>query len=298
MDTIEGMRVFVAVAAERSFTAGAARAGISPKLASKYVGQLEARLGAQLLNRTTRSVTLTDTGAAYYERCLTLLADFDEVEAVIHESHGDPKGRIRMTAPTSFGEADLTQALVPFLNAHSKIKVELNLTDRHVSLVEEGFDLGIRISSLDDSSLIARKLAPMRVAVCASPEYLAQAGTPDHPNALATHRCIVDTNFRNAPHWPFLIEGERTSVKVDGPFFANTPRATCEMVAAGVGIGMVPLYVAGPFIREGRIVTLMDSYTAFDFGVYAIYPPNRHLTPRVRALVDHLADWFAEHGAY
>lgn len=289
MDTIEGMRTFAAVAAERSFTSGARRLGISAKLASKYVRQLEERLGAQLFNRTTRSVALTDVGKAYLDRCVSLLQEFEEMEATVHDQQASPAGRIRMTAPTSFGEQELTRALASFLSEHPKIQIELNLTNRHVSLVEEGYDLGIRISNLADSTMIARKLASMRVVVCASPDYLARAGRPEHPAALATHACIIDTNYRDAPNWTFAF-GDRTEVvKVDGPFFVNTPRSTCEMAVAGLGIALCSMHVARKEIEAGRLEVLFAEHEAYNFGVYAIYPHNRHLMARIRALVDHLA---------
>ena len=293
MDTIDGMRTFAAVAAAGSFTEGGRRLGLSTKLVSKYVRQLEQRLGVQLLSRTTRSVRLTDVGQAYYERCLGLLDEFDEIEAAVQDRQAQPKGRIRITAPTSFGELDLTRALAAFLRDQPGIAIDLQLTDRHVSLVEEGFDLGIRIGALEDSAMIARKLAPARVVVCAAPDYLARAGRPAHPADLADHPCIVDTNFRVAPHWPFIVDGERISVKVAGRFTVNTPRAASEMAIAGLGIALCPLYAAGPAVEAGRLEILFAMHEAFDFAIYAIYPPNRHLTGRVRALVDHLAAAFS-----
>ena len=289
MDTIEGMRSFAAVAAEGSFTAGGRRLGLSTKLVSKYVRQLEERLGVQLLNRTTRSVALTDVGRVYYERCLHLLDAFDEVEAAVQDRHSKPRGRIRMTAPTSFGEQHLTHLLAGFLQQEPEISIDLELTNRHVSLVEEGFDLGLRISSLADSSMIARKLAPMRVVVCAAPAYLERAGRPDHPAALVTHDCIIDTNFRVAPHWPFIVEDAPVSVTVSGRFHVNTPRATAEMAAAGLGVALCPLYAAQAYIDRGELEILFAEQEAIDFSIYAIYPHNRHLTARVRALVDYLA---------
>ncbi len=293
MDTITGMRTFAAVAAESSFTAGAKRLGISTKLVSKYVRQLEERLGVQLFNRTTRSVALTDVGQAYYVRCLGLLDHFDEVQDAVRQRHGRLEGRIRMTAPTSFGELDLTRALAAFLIREPGVRIDLELNDRRVSLVEEGYDLGIRIGSLQDSSMIARKLAPMRVVVCAAPDYLACAGAPAHPNELSDHTCIIDTNFRTAPLWPFRVDGETINVRVDGRFRVNTPRAACEMAVAGLGIALCPLYAAGPAIEHGSLIILFPDHEAFDFGIYAIYPHNRHLTGRIRALVDHLARAFS-----
>lgn len=294
MDTIECMRTFAAVAAERSFTVGARRLGMSAKLASKYVRQLEARLGAQLFNRTTRSVALTDVGRAYLDRCVSLLQDFEETEAAVQDQHATPAGRIRMTAPTAFGEQELTRALASFLREHPAIQIDLDLTNRHVSLVEEGYDLGIRISNLADSTMIARKLASMRVVLCASPDYLARAGRPEHPGDLANHACIIDTNYRDAPNWPFVIGGRTEMVRVDGPFSVNTPLATCEMATAGLGVALCANYVARHEVEAGRLEVLLADHEAHDFGVYAIYPHNRHLMARIRVLVDHLAQCFRD----
>jgi DNA-binding transcriptional LysR family regulator len=289
MDTIEGMRSFAAVAAESSFTNGGKRLGLSTKLVSKYVRQLEERLGVQLFNRTTRSVALTEIGQLYYERCLVLIEEFDEVESAVQDRHHRARGRIRMTAPTGFGEQHLPHLLAGFLRQEPDISIDLELTNRRVSLVEEGFDLGLRIASLTDSTMIARKLAPMRMVICAAPEYLKRTGRPGHPAALTTHDCIIDTNFRTASNWPFLIDGARTSVSVKGRFRVNAPRAAAEMARAGLGIALCPLYAVQAYIDTGQLEILFADCEALDFGIYAIYPHNRHLTARVRVLVDYLA---------
>lgn len=288
MDTIAAMRVVRAVAELQSFTGAAKRLGISVQSASKAVGQLEARLGVQLFDRTTRSVTPTATGLAYAERSAELLEDFDELESVARAEHGRPSGRIRITAPTSFGERHLVPVLGEFMAEYSGVSVDLELTDRKVALVEEGFDLAIRIGELTDSTLMARRLAPMRVVVCASPEHLERHGRPGHPQELAERPCLIDLNFRSDRNWPFLIDGERVRVPVSGPFQANTPEATRRMALAGIGIGLCPMYVVGRDVVAGRLEVLFEAYEAFEFGVYAVYPYRRHLAGRVRALVDHL----------
>lgn len=292
MDRIDRMRVFAAVAREGSFTRGAAQLGMAVQTASKAVQQLEAQLKAQLFDRTTRSVTLTDTGQAYLERCLELVDQFDELDSAVRAEHGAPRGRIRLTAPTTFGERNLLPVLAEFLRSYPEIRIDLSLSDRKVALVDEGFDLGIRIGQLQDSTMIARKLAPMRVVVCASPGYLARVGTPATPRSLANHACVVDTNFANERHWPFLIAGEMQRIAVAGPFQANTPEATRQMALAGIGIAMCPMYVINQDLVAGRLLPLFEELEAYDFGVYAIYPHRRHLSTRVRSLVDHLASSF------
>lgn len=292
MDTLEAMRVFTAVAAESSFTKAARRLGLSVQTASKAVRRLEQRLGAQLFDRTTRSVALNDTGRAYLERCLELLEQLDEVESAVREEHGRLVGRVRMTAPTSFGERSLVPVLGELLDAHDGLRIDLDLTDRKVALVEEGYDLALRVGALEDSTLVARRLAPMRVVVCASPEYLARNGTPGTPRELAGHACLVDTNFRNERQWPFRIDGALERVAIDGPFQANTPEAIRHMALSGLGIALSPLYAVNGDLVAGRLVRLFEGSEALDFGVYALYPHRRHLSGRVRAVVDHLATRF------
>ncbi len=298
MDTLEGMRVFVAVADQQSFTGGARRLGMSTKLASKYIRQLEERLGAQLFNRTTRRVTLTETGRAYLERCGPLLDQFDELEDVVQARQSDLAGPIRITAPTGFGSRELVQALEPFQRANPKVSIQLQLSDHHVGIIDEGIDLAVRFGTLKDSSLVARKLMDMRLVVIASPAYLAKHGEPDHPSALATHNCLLQLTSADPSTWAFEIDGEEIAVRVDGSFRANSPRAVAYMAAGGLGIGRCPYYTAKPFLERDALQVLFSEQEANATTLYAVYPPNRHLTARIRALIEHLAGWFArgKHG--
>ena len=288
MDTIEGMRVFTAVAAHGSFTVAALRMGISTKLASKYVRQLEDRLDAQLFNRTTRSVTLTETGQAYFDRCVPILDQFDELEGLVQARQSVLAGPIRLTAPTGFGGTHLVRALEPFQQAHPKVQVELHLSDHHVSVVEEGFDLAVRFGELKDSSLIARKLKDMPFIVCAAPSYLEAHGTPAAPAALSTHNCLLQANIGPVDHWEFHTDNATERVPVSGSFRANSPLAVATMAAGGLGIGRIPSYTAEPFMADGRLVPLFETHKTKVLGLYLVYPPSRHLTARIRALIDHL----------
>ncbi|MEP3274962.1 MAG: LysR family transcriptional regulator [Stappiaceae bacterium] len=293
MDTVDCMRAFAAVASHDSFTAGARQLGISTRLASKYVRQLEERLDAQLFNRTTRSVTLTDTGRAYLERCVPLLDQLDEMEGLVQARQSDLAGPIRITAPTGFGSRELVRALEPFQIAHPKVSIQLHLSDQHVSIVEEGIDLAVRFGALKDSSLIARKLMDMSVVVIASPAYLAKHGTPSHPAALSTHNCLLPL-FSPDPHaWKFKIGDKDQTVRVDGTFQANSPRAIAYMAAGSLGVGRCPHYTARPFLEDGSLKVLFEEEESSQSTLYAVYPPNRHLTARIRTLIDHLAGWFA-----
>lgn len=288
MDTIEGMRTFVAVAAEGSFTQGARRSGISTKLASKYIRQLEERLGAQLFNRTTRSVTLTETGRAYLQRCTPLLDQFDEIEGLVQERQSDFAGPIRITAPTGYGSNQLVQALLPFQAMHPKVRIDLHLSDHHVSIIDEGFDMAIRFGELKDSSLVARKLKDMRIVCCAAPNYLAQHGAPADPKALSTHNCLLQTTSGTVDHWEFRIDDKVQGIPVSGTFRANSPLAVAHMAAGGLGIGRMPFYTAEPFVEAGRLQLLFEALECKVLGLYVVYPPSRHLTARVRGLIDHL----------
>lgn len=294
MDTIEGMRTFLAVAQKKSFTGGAKTLGMSTKLASKYVGQLEAKLGAQLFNRTTRSVTLTATGSAYLERCTAIVEQITELEDVVQQRQAKLAGPIRITAPTGFGSNELIGALKPFQLAHPKVTMDLHLSDQRLAIVEEGFDLAIRFGKLDDSTLIARKLRDMRIVVFSSPEYLASHGQPQHPSALATHNCVLPSASASPNQWQFNMAGSLQTVTVDGTFKANAPRAVAHMVAGGVGISRGPFYSVEPFLKSGQLELLFEEYEVEGFSLYAVYPTSRHLTARIRALIDHLVDYFGQ----
>ena len=292
MDTVEGMRAFVAVATHQSFTEGAKRVGISTKLASKYVGQLEQRLNAQLLHRTTRSVTLTDTGRSYFDRCLPLIEQFDELEDLVQLRQADLSGRIRITAPTGYGAMHLVRLLHPFQDAHPDVEIELHLSDHNISLVDDGFDLALRFGTLKDSNLVARKLMDMRIVCCASPGYLKAHGVPQQPQALTTHNCLVQTIGSQNDQWDFKGPDGIYKVPVSGNFRANSPPAVASMAADGLGIARMPLYTAQPYLDDGRLQLLFEEAEARVIGMYAVYPPSRHLTVRIRALIDHLAAQF------
>ncbi|MBB3064354.1 LysR family transcriptional regulator [Limibacillus halophilus] len=286
MDTIDGMRTFVTVVKEGSFTAAAGRRRMSTALVSKYVGQLEDHLGVRLLNRTTRSLTLTEIGAAYFERCQQILDDLDELESSVQDRHASPRGTLIISAPVTFGELYLTDVVARFLAAHPDVRIDLNLTDRFVNLVDEGVDVAIRIAELEDSPLIARRLAPARIVVCASPVYLKRRGALRYLNDLEKHDCIVDRNFRSGSLWQFKEDGKQKSIQVDGRFTVNNAASVRRMLLADMGVGLIPTFAVGPDIRQGRLKILLDAYEGSNLGVYAVYAHNRHLAGKVRAFVD------------
>lgn len=295
MDTIDGLRTFAAVAAEESFTAGARRLGISTRVASKYVQQLESRLGVQLFSRTTRSVRLTETGRACLERCLPLLDQFDEMEGLARATQSELAGSIRLSAPTAFGSSELPAALAGFQARHPAVQLNLRLDDRWVALVEEGFDLAVRFGNLEDSALLARRLLNMRMIAVASPGFLREHGEPKQPADLERLNCLI-LDIATAPEpWAFVVDGQRTLVQVRGGFRSNSPRAIAHMAAQGIGIGRCPHYVARPLLQSGQLQILLEEHEPSPIPLQALYPSNRHQSLRVRALIDHLVEYFSRY---
>jgi len=283
------MRTFAAVAKASSFTKAAERLGISVKLASKYVGQLEDRIGVRLLNRTTRRISLTEVGVAYLERCQFILDEFDNLEAAVHDKQTTPKGLIHITAPVTFGEMHLTPLISGFLQSQPGISINLNLSDRHTDIIDEGFDLAIRIGELSDSSLIAKRLGPVKLVVLATDKYLEKFGTPTHPRQLSGHHCIIDSNFRSGAQWPFQENGNRLPVKISGTFQANSANAVRQIALSHQGIAMSPDYVVNNDIETGKLKTILDDYLPPPLGIYAVYPHSRRLAAKVRVFVDYMA---------
>ena len=294
MDILQTMRTFCAVVSEGSFIKGAESLGISSALASKYVGQLEERLGVRLLNRTTRSMALTEAGQAYFDECSQLIDDFDLLEKVTRDRQSTPVGHLRISAPVSFGQDRLSEALADFLKCHPGISIETKLTDRFVNVVNEGFDLAIRIGKLEDSSLIARKLMPVSICLFASPEYLAKHGTPTIPKDLTQHQCIIDINHRSRNNWQFETANGTVVIAVSGQYVTDSADSCRKMALCGVGIGYAPAFVVKDDIKAGRLVPLLTDLTFPEHNLFALYPHSRHVATKVRVCVDFLANYFAE----
>ncbi|WP_309085152.1 LysR family transcriptional regulator [Chelativorans sp.] len=297
MDTLTRMRAFIQVVEAEGFSAAARKAGRSKALLSKYVRELEDELGALLLNRTTRKFSLTETGQTYYQRATELVREIDALSETVRESSSDIRGRIKLSAPRTFADAPIGQSLIDFAAAHPDIVLDIQLDDRFVDLVEEGFDLAIRITRLDDSSLIARRLAPFRVPLCASPALIDKHGRPRHPRELQNLPCIVDTNSRFRQNWPFQERGLPITVPVNGRLEANSPLAVRAAAVAGLGFAFVPDFIAAPELKAGRLVTVLDDFITDGAGIFAVYPHRRYLPAKVRALVDFLAQWLKENCA-
>jgi DNA-binding transcriptional LysR family regulator len=289
MDILPGMAVFAEVVEAKSFTGAARRLGMSKAAVSKQISRLEERLGARLLNRTTRKLSLTEVGAAFYERCARIVAEAEEAELAVTRLHETPRGTLRVDVPVDFGIQYLTPLLPAFMLANPELKVDISFNDRFVDLVDEGFDLAVRIGQLPDSSLIARKLAESGAVICAAPEYWDRHGRPSHPSELARHNCFAYSYLATGNEWRLKgAEGE-ISVRVSGTLRANNGNALRQAAVAGLGVVATPVFMACDDLRAGRLEPVLRDYEAPRRGIYAVYPHNRHLSAKVRVFVDYLA---------
>ena len=288
MDTFTAMKVYCSVV-ENDSLAGAARSlNISPSVVSKQLSALEDRLGVRLINRTTRRISVTQEGTAYYESCKRIITDVAEAENAVSSAHAAPRGLLKITAPVTFAHRHLTPHLPKFLDMFPEVEVQVQVNDRVVDLVDEGIGLAIRISQLKDSSLIARRLAPNRRYIAATPEYLKKNGTPNAVDDLKEHRLITWPPGNPLNDWHFLINGIERIMKVNGAIAVNEGDGILTTLLAGGGLGMTQEFLAGPYVREKKLVPLLEEFVREDNPIYAVYPSNRHLSPKVRAFVDFL----------
>ena len=293
MNRLDAMHAFIAVVEAGSISAAAERLNLAKSAISRRIAELENHLGVQLLTRTTRQQALTDIGQSYYQQCLRILHDLTELESSIASDKTTLKGRLRIAAPLTFGVHHLTPVINRFIAEHSNIECELNFNDRRIDLINEGFDVALRIGSLENSNLIARRLAPIHHLVCASPAYLQQFGTPQHPNDLRQHRVIHYSNLSEASWRYALPNGTQGSVNVPSKMLANNGDFICQAGIAGHGIIMQPTFVVHNAIRDGSLVVLLSDYLWMGLHAYAVYPPTRYLAIRVRAFIDFLVESFS-----
>lgn len=286
MDIVDGLRAFVATAQTGSFTAAADQIGISNRLTSKYVAELEARLGVRLFQRTTRRVGLSPAGADLLARAPALLDDLDDLLAGVSEGSRGFSGVIRISAPLTFGEVYLGGMLGRFGAQHPELTLDLRLTDSFVDLAGDGIDLAFRLGRSDTLSLKARRLGTFGTCVAASPDYLTRNGAPESPSDLTRHACIIDTNRRNPRRWTFRTGEGTVSVDVAGRFLVNSARAACELAASGLGIACSPGFALNEAIAAGRLVPLLDGFKGETVPVSAVYLEGRTLPRKVRALID------------
>jgi len=283
------MQVFSRVVEAGGFAAAARQLGLSRAMVSRLVGQLEDTLGTRLLYRTTRKVSLTEAGRAYHDRATALLEELQALEGSVQDLASEARGVLRVNAPTSFGVLQIAPLLPEFLTRHPRARIELTLNDRVVNLVEEGYDVAVRIGQMGDSSLIARRLADIRMLVCAAPDYLARHGTPAHPEALRSHNCLTYSYAAGGNQWHFDGPGGPSSVRISGNLEANSGDATLAAGLAGLGVMLQPSFIVAEALQSGALVRLLPDFHTPSLPLQAVYPHRRHLTTKLRLFIDYLA---------
>ena len=295
MDRFRELEAFVAVVEAGSFVAAGEVLRVSKAAVSRTVLELEKRLGARLLQRTTRRLSITEAGRAYYDRSKQILAELDEADSAVGEVTGHAVGRLRINAPVSFGIRHLSGVWGAFMTRYPQVTLEIELSDRLVDVVDEGFDLVVRISRLHDSTLVHRKLASTRIIACASPAYLAAHGQPRHPDELAAHATIGYDYSSQGDVWQFTdADGATHEVPTRPRARANNGDTCRGLVLAGQGVTLMPDFMIGADLTAGRLAPVLPDYACAEIGIYAVYPSRKHLSVKVRALVDFLAEAFAK----
>lgn len=290
MDRLRQMQAFVGVVEAGSFVRAAELLSASKAAVSRHVGELESRLGVRLLNRTTRRLSLTEEGRVFHERCRELLAGVDDAESQISSRSGAASGLVRVNAPVTFGISYLSPLWGEFMRRNPKVSLDVTLADRMVDLIEEGYDLAVRIGTLPDSTLVSRRLSTTRMVLCASPRYLRLHGTPRCPDDLRNHSVIGYSYWSTRDEWHFDGPAGKVSVRTR-PRMQTNNGDTCRMAAlAHEGVILQPTFLVGPDLEVGTLVELMPQYRSIELGIYAVYPTRRHVAPKVRALVEFLAD--------
>lgn len=296
MDRFLEMQTFSAVVDAGSFVKAADALGFSKAAVSRYVGELEARLGVRLLHRTTRRLSLTEEGEVFHARCRELLSGVEEAEAELSTRSGAARGLLRVNAPVTFGITHLASLWGAFRELHPQVRLDVTLSDRVVDLVEEGYDVAIRIANLPASTLISKRLAGTRMALCASPPYLKAHGVPRHPADLARHTVIAYSYWSTGDEWHFDGPEGRVSVRVNPCMHTNSGDTCRAMALAHQGVALQPTFLVGDDLAAGTLVELMPEFRSIELGIYAIYPTRKHVAPKVRALVDFLARQFSGSG--
>ncbi|MGH1483182.1 MAG: LysR family transcriptional regulator [Geminicoccales bacterium] len=297
MNTLEGMNFLVEAVDSGSFSAAGRRLGLAPSSIARGIGALEDELGVRLLNRTTRSLSLTEAGRLYHERAQRILAEVEETNLSITQLEANPRGTLRLNVPSAFGRAHIAPMLPEFLSTFPDVMIDLSTTDAFIDPVEEGIDLVIRIGELKDSSLVARKLAPNKRVICAAPDYFEHHGRPSMPDDLRGHNCLIYKRGNDRVIWHLRDDGGIThDIAITGDVQTNNTEALRAIVLGGQGIAILPTWFVGDDVRNGRLEIVFEDYTvsptALDTNIYAVFPYNRHLSPKVRAFVDALLKRF------
>jgi DNA-binding transcriptional LysR family regulator len=293
MDRFQALTAFARVVETGSFARAAERLGVSVSAVSRQVSELEAHLGVRLLNRTTRRLSLTESGQSFFDRCVQLLADLEEAEVAVTSASVVPRGTLRLTSSATFGARHLAPAIAAFTARYPQVRFDVELSERVVDIVEEGFDVALRIGTPGSQNLVARRIGASRILCCASPAYLARHGEPHAPEDLAKHACLSYEYLPNRNVWAFRdpAGGER-SVRIDGPVHANNGRFLVALATEGAGISHEPDFIVGPDVRAGRLKPILTKFEPAPLPIYVVYPSRRHLSAKVRAFSDFLFERF------
>jgi DNA-binding transcriptional LysR family regulator len=293
MKNLVGMAIFARVAEEKSFSEAARKLGLSKSMVSKEVTKLEKSLGARLLNRTTRKLSLTEIGAGFYEYCARVVREAEEAQLLVDRLHGEPMGKLKLTTPVAFGTLHIAPALPEFLAAYPDVTIDLTISDRVFDLAEEGYDLSVRIAWELPPNVVARQLAPINRVVCATTGYFAKYGVPETPQDLVNHNCLVYTHANPDSIWRFRADGNEINVPVRGNLTLNDDEALWQAVLGGLGISLLPTFIVGKDLQEGRLQAVLARYVPSERNLHALYLPNRHLSAKVRVFIDFLLQRFA-----
>jgi DNA-binding transcriptional LysR family regulator len=293
MQDLEAMAIFARVVEDKSFSAAARRLNLSKSLVSKHITQLERSIGARLLNRTTRALSLTDAGAAFYEHCARIVEELEEAKLAVSRLHSEPRGLLRISSSVAFGRLHVAPAVADFLEAYPEVKIDMVTTDRFVDLAEEAFDVVIRIVAEPAPNAVARELAPVHRKMCATPEYFGRHGVPKTLQDLEHHNCLIYTSFN--PQGPWRLRGPDgdISVRVPGNLRLNDDDALAAAVLCGMGIALLPTFIVGKDLQSGRLQSVLSEYIPLERHVYAVYLPTRHLSAKVRCFIDFLLERFS-----
>jgi DNA-binding transcriptional LysR family regulator len=292
LDKVASLRAFVKVVETGSFAEAGRQLRLSRSAISKYVAELEQNLGVQLLNRTTRHASPNESGQLYFERALTVLSELDAADQAVAQAESTPRGLLRINAPMSFGTLRLGPAIAGFMEKYPEVRLQLVLSDELLDPVQDGFDVTLRIAELESSSLIARKITPIERAVCASPEYLARHGTPVHPRDLHDHVSLTYGYLLTGNQWKLTGSDGDHWIQPSWSLCVNNAEVLRDAAIRGRGIALIPNFIAGDALENGTLQAVLKDYQAPPLALYAIYPPTRHLSVKVRLLIDFLVERF------
>lgn len=289
MDKLTRIKVFVNVVETGSFTAASERMGLSRAAASKYVSQLETSIGGRLLNRTTRHVSTTESGRIYYERCKEILHNIEEADDMVSGLSGKPQGTLRISAPSVFAQRHVTPLVSEFIKMYPDVNVNIMVSDRYVDLVDEGYDVAIRVSNMENSDLIAQQIARCRHVFIASPDYLKTAPPLNTASDLKNHSCVL-YSYTEGAKWPLTKNGKDYSVKVKPVMTTNNPEVLLEAAINGMGISIMPTFIASDAIRRGDLHMVLADYQTLELQIYAVYASRQYLPAKIRVFIDYLKE--------